>query len=257
MQAPERRVTTWTALSVAAIALLVHLPDLGGGFMADDHALLQGVTADGQASLRHTSGYFIQPLPGIDPPLPAEVDPRFWRPAWMASLGLDFHLFGARPFGFLLVNVLLHVAVSVLLLLVAPRLRVGLLAAAAGAVAVLASGVLYQAHARDRAGALELSRPLIESASERIARSPADRWVFTDVPPRYRGAPTGMNIFPFALMPPFAERSPPGEVQVVLAGQADMATLRVLQLRLQRGERVEVYSWDRPARAFRRLRQRR
>jgi hypothetical protein len=123
---------------VALIAVAAHLPDLFGSFMADDYPLLVGVTGEAGPSLGRALGYFVQPLPGIDPPLPPDFDPRFWRPLWMTSLGLDLVLFGPRPGAFLAVNVALHAACSVLLWAVASRLG-------AGRLGSLAAGGLFAA----------------------------------------------------------------------------------------------------------------
>ena len=97
-------------LGLVLLAALVHLPDFACGFLADDFPQLAGVTTAGAADLAKSLGYFVRPLPGVEAPLPPEMDPRFWRPLLFLSLGLDFSIFGPRPLGFLAVNVALHAA---------------------------------------------------------------------------------------------------------------------------------------------------
>ena len=123
-------------LGLALLAALVHLPDLSCGFLADDFPQLAGVTSGGAADLGKSLGYFVQPLPGVEPPLPPEVDPRFWRPLLFLSLGLDFAIFGAKPLGYLAVNVALHCGVVVALFGLLRRWDRGL---AVGAAALFAA----------------------------------------------------------------------------------------------------------------------
>jgi hypothetical protein len=119
-------------LLLVAVALLAHLPDFSAGFLADDYQQLAGVTTDGQADLGKSLRYFVQPLPGVDAPLPPDVDPRFWRPLLFLSLGADLALFGPRPLGFLAVNVAVHAGVVLgLFLLLRRRDRAVAIAAAA------------------------------------------------------------------------------------------------------------------------------
>ncbi len=136
----ERTQDRAIAAGLAALAVLAHLPDLGGGFLADDFQQLAGVTTAGAADLGKSLGWFVQPLPGVDPPLPPDVDPRFWRPLLFASLGADFSVFGARPLGFHAVDVAVHAGVVVALFGLLRRWDRGLAVAAAALFAAWPGG---------------------------------------------------------------------------------------------------------------------
>lgn len=96
------------ALLLCAVAVVVHLPDLTCGFLADDFIHVVGVTSGGEADLGKALGYFIRPLPGVEAPLPEHIDPRFWRPMLFLSLGVDYALFGLQAAGFQAVSVAVH-----------------------------------------------------------------------------------------------------------------------------------------------------
>jgi len=78
-----------------------NLNALSAGFVWDDRALVTG-----NVFIKHWStlpALFQQPFLGM-----------FYRPVVMVSLALDYALWGLRPFGFHLTNVLLHAANSIL-----------------------------------------------------------------------------------------------------------------------------------------------
>ncbi len=123
------------ALVVFVAALLAQGWILGGGFLADDWGLIATMTDQGEPDVAGAIRQFAQPVPHVDAPLPDDMYPKFWRPLWWFSFGADFAIWGARPFGFLLTNLLLHAGACVLLALLA--LRLGLSDRAAIAVGVL------------------------------------------------------------------------------------------------------------------------
>jgi protein O-mannosyl-transferase len=127
------------ALVVFLAALLGQGWILGGGFLADDWGLIATMTDAGEPDLAEGIRQFAQPVPHVDAPLPEGMYPKFWRPLWWMSFAVDFGIWGARPFGFLLTNVLLHALSCVLLALLA--LRLGLSGRAA-----IAAGVLFALH---------------------------------------------------------------------------------------------------------------
>jgi len=123
------------ALTVFLAAVLAQGWILGGGFLADDWGLIATMTDQGAPDVAGGLRQLAQPVPHVDAPLPEDMYPKFWRPMWWLSFAVDFALWGARPFGFLLTNLLLHAGACVLLALLA--LRLGLSDRAAMAVGVL------------------------------------------------------------------------------------------------------------------------
>jgi tetratricopeptide (TPR) repeat protein len=104
-----QRGRAWAiALGIAAAALLAYLPSLSGGFVFDDHALVEG-------------GPLLRgPLWRIW----FSTDPVDWWPLTNTALWLEWRLFGDAPLGYRLVNLALHAGVAVLLWRVLERLRV-------------------------------------------------------------------------------------------------------------------------------------
>ena len=115
--------------ALALLAFVVHAMWLRGTFLSDDFGLILDITEAGRPSLRRALDGFVRPLPGVEAPLPPDIVARFWRPVWRLSFYLDLRLWGARPFGFLLTNVALHVGCVVLLFGVVRRLGLGVGAA--------------------------------------------------------------------------------------------------------------------------------
>jgi tetratricopeptide (TPR) repeat protein len=125
------------ALSLAALpalALLVYLNSLGGGFVWDDRFLVLN-------NPRVQSLHHLGDLLTSDYVFVAETDLAYgyFRPLASLSLVADWAIWGADPRGFHLTNVLLHAAATLLAALLAARL--GLDRAAAWAV-----GALFAVH---------------------------------------------------------------------------------------------------------------
>jgi tetratricopeptide (TPR) repeat protein len=102
----------WRAGLLLAVAIVVaYLPALGGGFIWDDDAYVTG-----NLTLRSAHGLALLWLqPGAIPQYYPLVHTTFW---------IEYHLWGLHPFGYHLVNVVLHAATSFLVLLILRRLRV-------------------------------------------------------------------------------------------------------------------------------------
>lgn len=106
---PGPRGRAWAiALGIAAAALVAYLPSLGGGFVFDDHLLLE------------RSPLLRAPLWRLW----ASADaPDYW-PLTSTVFWLEHRVFGADPLGYRLVTLALHGAAAVLLWRVLDRLRV-------------------------------------------------------------------------------------------------------------------------------------
>jgi tetratricopeptide (TPR) repeat protein len=101
------RTSPWWPLAVAACAVLVHLGALANGFTLDDVPLVRDNPAI--ASLSGVPRLLVSPywvVPGEHYGL--------YRPLTVVSLALNRAVLGPGPFGFHLVNVLLHAAVAAL-----------------------------------------------------------------------------------------------------------------------------------------------
>jgi tetratricopeptide (TPR) repeat protein len=118
----------WTIGALLAAAIVVaYLPALGGGFIWDDDAYVTG-----NLTLRSPQGLArIWLQPGAIPQYYPLVHTTFW---------IEYHLWGLRPFGFHLVNVLLHAGTAFLVLLVLRRLEVP------GAAFIAAAFALHPVH---------------------------------------------------------------------------------------------------------------
>ncbi len=105
------------ALVVAAAAFAVHLPALFGEFVYDDMTqVLQNRWIRDLGNLGEIfsgSVWSFQAASGVS---------NYYRPAMHVIYALEYQLFGLKPWGFHLVNLLLHAAVSVLVLLLVRRL---------------------------------------------------------------------------------------------------------------------------------------
>lgn len=104
-----QRGRAWAiGLGIAAAALLAYLPSLGGGFVFDDHVLVEG-------------GPLLRgPLWRIW----FSTDPVDWWPLTNTALWLEWRAFGDSALGYRLVNLALHAGVAVLLWRTLERLRV-------------------------------------------------------------------------------------------------------------------------------------
>ena len=101
------RTSPWWPLSVAVVAVLVHLGALANGFALDDVRLVRDNPAI--ASLSNVPRLVVSPYWAV----PGEHY-GLYRPLTVISLAVDRAIAGPSPFGFHLVNVLLHAAVSAL-----------------------------------------------------------------------------------------------------------------------------------------------
>ena len=131
-------------LALAAVCALVNSPALGPGFIHDDHPIIeQNERLRGLGRLPQivTTGYW-PPAEAAGPPL--------YRPLTLLSFALNQAAGGLRPFGFRLVNLLLHALNTVLVLHLAARLLSGPAGRAPGAPrpldAPLLAGLLFAAH---------------------------------------------------------------------------------------------------------------
>lgn len=94
-------------LLCALVAVFVHWRALGNGFALDDVRLVESNPAI--ASLAHLPSPFVEPYGNV-----AGENYGLYRPLTMASFAINRAILGAGPFGFHLVNVLLHAAVAAL-----------------------------------------------------------------------------------------------------------------------------------------------
>jgi len=120
-------------VTVLAVAVGVFANSLGNGFAMDD---AYNVVANEQIrSLRSIPALFTRQW-GADAPTRYHqaINRAYWRPLVAASFALDHRLWGLRPAGYHLTNVLLHAAVSLLVLLLVLRLTGSGWGAAAGAL---------------------------------------------------------------------------------------------------------------------------
>jgi len=122
---PERRPSRLREalpyLLVAVAAAIVYVNTLGNGFVFDDRVFIEKARAH-----RHLSN--LPHMFGLDDGTPA------YRPVRLATYAIDHAVFGPRPWGFHLSNIVYHVAASILVLLLFRRLTGGRWAATAGAL---------------------------------------------------------------------------------------------------------------------------
>jgi tetratricopeptide (TPR) repeat protein len=100
------------------LALALYVPTLEFGFVWDDP-----ISLDVARSTRTPSGMMSafagHAFAAAEPALGSESVIEYYRPVWAMSLGIDHALWGDRPFGFHLTNVLLHAVTSALVAIVA------------------------------------------------------------------------------------------------------------------------------------------
>lgn len=87
--------TKYHLLAILLLTVLVHLPSLGGSFVWDDRVMIEQAEPSTLA-LARIPEYFTSPIASYFRPLPATM------------VALDYNLWGLRPFGFLLTNLLVH-----------------------------------------------------------------------------------------------------------------------------------------------------
>lgn len=105
------------SLAVAAAAVAVHLPALFGEFVYDD--MTQVLKNRWIRDLGHLGEIFGGSVWSFQA---ASGASNYYRPAMHVIYALEYQLFGLRPWGFHLANLLLHAGVSVLVLLLVRRL---------------------------------------------------------------------------------------------------------------------------------------
>jgi protein O-mannosyl-transferase len=121
------RFERWVLPGVLLVTALAYLNALDGGFIWDDHALIESQPQ--VKELASLSTYFGQMFWSD----PLDIPRRFYRPLVIVSYALDYRVWGANAFGFHLSNVLFHL-VSVAWVFLLGR-KAGASAAAAGLTA--------------------------------------------------------------------------------------------------------------------------
>ncbi|MBI5642244.1 MAG: tetratricopeptide repeat protein [Deltaproteobacteria bacterium] len=100
----------WTHLFVLLVILVaVYYNSLGNGFVADDNGFVKDNTSI--RSLTNIPDFFFSPksMAAAD----AEWGTIIYRPLRTASYAIDYAIFGLKPYGYHLVNLLLHMGASV------------------------------------------------------------------------------------------------------------------------------------------------
>jgi protein O-mannosyl-transferase len=129
---PNGRVGRVAFIIVALVAALVFANSLANGFAGDDVWIVE--RNDAIHRLSEVPAALVAPYwPGA-----AGAASGLWRPVITGLFGIEWAVFGGAPWGFHLVNVLLHVGASVLVLLLVAEL--------VGPLAGLAGGLLFAAH---------------------------------------------------------------------------------------------------------------
>lgn len=135
---PAPRPAVWHLALIAALAFGLYAATIGFGFVWDDDELVMAnpfITRLANLPVLFQS----HPFAGVERPWAKGLDVEYYRPVWTTTLALDHALWGLRPHGYHLTNVLLHVAVSLIAYLVALAiLRHGL--------AALFAALLFAAH---------------------------------------------------------------------------------------------------------------
>ncbi len=124
-----RRFAPWL---VAAVAASVYANALANGFALDDRVIVAQ-----NPNVHHLSAFADAWVSAYWPNLPFQVG--LYRPLTIVSYMLEWALWHGNPLGFHLVNVVLHAAVSALVVVLMLRLGAPVLAAAAG-------GLLFAVH---------------------------------------------------------------------------------------------------------------
>jgi 4-amino-4-deoxy-L-arabinose transferase-like glycosyltransferase len=124
--------TRWQVGALIFLLGAVYLNALGGGFHYDDfHSIVNNPHIREWAN---TIRFFVDP-----DTFSGDSDKAMYRPILLLSYALNYTLGGYEPFGYLLINVLIHLGASLLVW------RVGL-QAGLSASSALAAGVLFAAH---------------------------------------------------------------------------------------------------------------
>ncbi|MDD5556690.1 MAG: tetratricopeptide repeat protein [bacterium] len=213
---------------VALAAVLPFLNSLSGDFVWDDRTLILQ-----DYKLQHLNYFSSLFLRDYFEHADEEIKYGYYRPLVSLSLMADFSLWGPRPFGFHLTNVLLHGAVSALVFLFLSRLfprRGGVALASALVFAV------HPVHCESVAwisGRTDLiATGLMLSSLLALASAPARRW----------GLPLSLLLF---LLAPFAKESalvlPPVAAAYLAAFEPQWARRRAGRLVLLYGLAAAVY----------------
>lgn len=110
--ARTQRSRVWIHLLViAAVLFAVYYNSLGNGFVADDNGFIKDNTSI--RDLGNIPDFFLSPksMAASD----SEWGTIIYRPLRTASFALDYAVFGLEPFGFHLVNLLLHIGAAITL----------------------------------------------------------------------------------------------------------------------------------------------
>jgi len=159
----------WFGLfGVSTLAFLVLLNALGNGFTQDDRPIIEwntNVHGVSRLDTAATSPYW--------PSTPLRV--ALYRPITSATYAVDWSLWGGAPFGFHLVNLLLHSAVTGLVFLLLQAMGGGVLAAAVGA-AVFAVHPVHVEAVANVVGRAEILAALFTLAASLLYLRPGRGW---------------------------------------------------------------------------------
>jgi tetratricopeptide (TPR) repeat protein len=134
---PSARPAAWHLVLVGVLALGVYASTLGAGFVWDDEEIVVHnplITSLGNLPVIFRTHAFAK----VSAAAPGH-DLEYWRPVWVSTLAFDHALWGLRPLGYHLTNVLLHVATSLAVYLL-------VLALARGATIALVAALLFAVH---------------------------------------------------------------------------------------------------------------
>lgn len=127
--APSSRFAALLAVFALALVAFAHSPALSGGFVWDDHQLIEEQRI--VQELQPLSAYFTEPFWSS----PYDEARGFFRPLVTLSYALEWKLWGGLAFPFHLTNLLFHLANCVLVFLLARMLRAGFVPSLAAALA--------------------------------------------------------------------------------------------------------------------------
>ncbi len=145
MNTPPAR---WRALAVAAFAVALYAAALGNAFVLDDVPLIRDNPF--VRNLANVPRFFVSDY------WAPKLDAGLYRPLTTTTYALNFAAGGAAPFGYLLVNLVLHGACAALLLLWLERLTGRALLATSAAVLFAAHAVHAEVLANAASGRPEL-----------------------------------------------------------------------------------------------------
>lgn len=173
-------------LAVVLVACAANLPSLAPGFIHDDHRIIEQnelIRGVGRLGEIVTQGYWSVGSGSV---------PILYRPVTILSFALNYAACGLRPFGYRLVDLLLHAFVSLLVfglarrifgrspgpLLLDPALAAALLFAAHPVHTEVLGEVVGRAELLAAAGALGCVLAFLRARGLQGAGSPGARWLF-------------------------------------------------------------------------------